>query len=123
MLATEVCASEKMKHVEASAMHVATAATGRPPSRHCRRMLRPRSIDRTSARKSAAKTLRHRLVVHGPVVTRRATSAPLLQHTAAQATNRAPRRPAGVGESRRETESGAVVMREGREPSYQAMPP
>ena len=77
-------------------MQTATATSGGPPSRHCARMLRPRTIDSTTARKSEAKRLRQRLVVQGVVVTRRAMSPPLLQHTAAQATSRAPRREAGV---------------------------
>ena len=34
VLATDVWASEKMKHVEAVAMQSATITTGRPPSRH-----------------------------------------------------------------------------------------
>src|SRR5213594_4436955 len=92
VLATEVCASEKMKHVEASAMQTATATTGRPPSRHWATMLRRRTIQSTTARKIEAERLRHRLVVHGLVVTRRAMRPPLLQQTAAQATSRAPRR-------------------------------
>jgi hypothetical protein len=40
-------------------------------------------------------------VVQGLVVTRRAMSPPLLQHTAAEATSRAPRRAADVAGSRR----------------------
>src|SRR6267142_6840097 len=92
VLATEVCASDRMKHVEASAMHVAAITTGKPPWRHCATMLRPRTIHSTTPRNSEAKRLRHRLVVQGLVATRRAMSPPLLQHTAAQATNRAPRR-------------------------------
>src|SRR5439155_6155681 len=101
LLATEVCASENRKHVEASAMQTATATTGRPPSRHWARMLRRRAIHRTTTRKSEANRLRQRLVVHGLVVTRRAMRPPLLQQTAAQATSRAPRREAGVASSRR----------------------
>src|SRR5712691_3660608 len=97
VLATDVCASEKMKHVEASAMHTATTRTGRPPPRHCATIPRPRTTHSTRLRKSEAKTLRHRLVVQGLVVTRRAMSPPLLQQTAAQATSRTPRRLAGVG--------------------------
>src|SRR3989442_8944210 len=89
-----------MKNVEASAMQTATATTGRPPSRHWATMLRRRAIHRTTTRKSEAKRLRHRLVVHGLVVTRRAMRPPLLQQTAAQATSRAPRRAAGVAPSR-----------------------
>src|SRR6267142_4098241 len=78
-------------------------------------MPRPRSIHRTTARNNEAKRLRHRLVVQGLVVTRRAMSPPLLQHIAAQATSRAPRRLAGVAESRRgATESGATAMSEAR---------
>src|SRR5882724_246119 len=96
VLATDVCASEKRKHVEASAMQTATATTGAPPSRHCAKMPRRRAIHRTTPRKSDAKRLRHKLVVQGPVVTRRAIRPPLLQQTAAQATSRAPRRVAGV---------------------------
>src|SRR2546425_11037694 len=84
-----------MKHVEASAMQTATATTGRPPSRHWATMLRRRTIQSTTARKIEAERLRHRLVVHGLVVTRRAMRPPLLQQTAAQATSRAPRRVAG----------------------------
>jgi hypothetical protein len=48
------------------------------------------------ARKSEANTLRQRLVVQGLVPTSRTMSPPLLQHTAAQATSKAPRRVAGV---------------------------
>src|SRR2546425_6417807 len=92
VLATDVRDSAKMKHVEAVAMHTAAIRTGAPPSRHCATMLRRRTIHSTRARNSDAKRPRHRLVVHGPVVTRRAMSPPLLQHTAAQATNKAPRR-------------------------------
>src|SRR5215472_16166582 len=94
VLATDVYASEKMKHVEASAMQAATATIGRPPSRHWATMPRPPTIRSTTARNIVAKTLRQRLVVHDVVVTRRAMSPPLLQHTAAQATSRAPRDPA-----------------------------
>src|SRR5712692_4862638 len=109
VLATDVCASEKMKHVEASAMHTATTRTGRPPPRHCAKIPRPRTTHSTRLRKSEAKTLRHRLVVQGLVVTRRAMSPPLLQQTAAQATSRTPRRLEGVAGSRRvATESGAT---------------
>src|SRR5690349_19628052 len=90
-----------MKHVEAAAMHEATITTGRPPWRHCETMLRPRTIDSRMLRKSAAKTLRQRLVVQGLVPTSRTMRPPLLQHTAAQATSRAPRRVAGVACSRR----------------------
>src|SRR6266849_7261347 len=76
-------------------------------------MLQPRTIHRTRARKSEAKRLRHRLVVQGLVVTRRAMSPPLLQHIAAQATSSTPRRVAGAAGSRRgATESGAPVMSE-----------
>src|SRR5262249_12118369 len=96
VLATDVCASEKMKHVEDTAMHTAAARTGRPPSRHCPTMPRPRTTHSTSARKSEAKRLRHRLVVHGLVVTRRAMSPPLPQPVAAQATNTTPRRVASL---------------------------
>src|SRR5262245_22717304 len=111
VLATDVWASERMKHVEASAMHKATATTGRPPSRHCATIPRPRTIQSTRARKTDAKKLRHRVVVQALVVTRRAMSPPLLQHNAAQATSRAPRRASGVvGARRRATESGADVM-------------
>jgi hypothetical protein len=92
VLATDVWASEKMKHVEASAMHEATSRTGRPPSRHCAKMLRRRTTLRTTARTTEAKTLRHRLVVQESVWTRRTMRPPLLQHTAAAATRRAPRR-------------------------------
>src|SRR5215470_8902613 len=101
VLATDVYASEKMKHVEAAAMQEATSTTGQPPSRHCATMLRRRTTDRSAARKSEAKTLRQRLVVQGLVPTSRTMSPPLLQHTAAQATSRAPRRVAGVACSRR----------------------
>src|SRR5437879_11217698 len=80
-----------MKHVEASAMQTATATTGRPPSRHWATMLRRRAIQSTTARKIEAETLRHRLVVHGLVVTRRAMRPPLLQQTAAPPTPRHPR--------------------------------
>src|SRR5256885_16768364 len=93
VLATEVCASDRMKHVEASAMHVAATATGRPPWRHCATMLRPRLIQSTTPRNSEAKKLRHRLVVQGLVATRRGVRPPLLPHTAAQTTNNAPRPP------------------------------
>ena len=92
VLATDVCASEKMKHVEAVAMHTATMRTGRPPSRHSAKIPRRRTTRSTTVRKSEAKRPRQRLVVQGLVVTRRATSPPLLQQTAAQATSRAPRR-------------------------------
>src|SRR2546425_8369761 len=113
VLATDVCASEKMKHVEDTAMHTAAAGPGPPPSRHCATIPRRRAIQRTSARKSDAKRLRHRLVVHGLVPTRRTMSAPLLQQIAAQATSSAPRRVAGVEGSRHvATESGATVMSE-----------
>src|SRR5256885_9884340 len=84
-----------MKHVEASAMQTATATTGRPPSRHWATMLRRRTIQSTTARKIEAERLRHKLVVHGLVVTRRAMRPPLLQQTAAQGTSRAPRPVAG----------------------------
>src|SRR6266849_5901597 len=62
-------------------------------------MLQPRTIHRTRTRKSEAKRLRHRLVVQGLVVTRRAMSPPLLQHNAAPATSRAPRRAASGSET------------------------
>src|SRR2546428_3155206 len=94
VLATDVRDSAKMKHVEAVAMHTAAIRTGPPPSRHCATMLRRLAIRSTRVRNSDAKRPRHRLVVHGPVVTRRAISPPLLQHTAAQATSRPPRRAA-----------------------------
>src|SRR5882672_3014144 len=111
VLATEVWASEKMKHVEASAMHAATARTGRPPSRHCAKMLRRATVHNTALRNTDANRLRHRLVVHGLVVTSRAMSPPLLQHTAAQPTSKAPRRAAGIAGSRRvANESGAAVI-------------
>lgn len=111
VLATDVCASEKMKHVEAMAMHAATARTGRPPSRHCAKMLRRPAVHNTRLGNNDANRLRHRLVVHGLVVTSLAMSPPLLQHTAAHPTSRAPRRAAGMGESRRvATESGAAVI-------------
>src|SRR2546425_11588909 len=96
VLATDVRDSAKMKHVEAVAMHTAAIRTGPPPSRHCATMLRRLAIRSTRVRNSDAKRPRHRLVVHGPVVTRRAISPPLLQHTAAQATSRPPR-PAASG--------------------------
>src|SRR5437899_9668825 len=86
VLATDVWASEKMKHVEDTAIHIAAITTGIPPSRHCPTMPRPRTSQRTSARNTEAKKLRHRLVVQGGVATRRTMSAPLLQHSAAQAT-------------------------------------
>src|SRR5262245_17474264 len=96
VLATVVCASEKMKHVEASDMHAATRNTGRPPSSHWAPIHRPRTACRTTARNSAANELRQRLVVHGSVLTRRTMSPPLLQQSAAAATNRAPRRVGGA---------------------------
>src|SRR5437762_2365437 len=96
VFATDVCAREKMKQVDATDMHTATAKTGRPPSRHSATMLRRWRNDNTSARKTDAKTLRQKLVVHGVVATSRAISAPLLQQMAAQATRRTPRRVAGA---------------------------
>src|SRR5262249_36249123 len=120
VLATDVWASEKTKHVEDTAMHTAAATTGRPPSRHCATIPRPRITQSTSARNTEAKKLRHRLVVQGDVPTRRTMSDPLLQHSAAQATRSAPRRVASVAGSRHvATESGADVMSETR-PCYQA---
>src|SRR5262249_10355948 len=111
VLATEVWASEKTKHVEDTAMHTAAATTGRPPSRHCATIPRPRITQSTSARKTEAKKLRHRFVVQGDVPTRRTISDPLLQHRAAQATRSAPRRVASVAGSRHvATESGADVI-------------
>src|SRR6185436_1370352 len=112
VLATEVCAREKMKHVEASAMHEATSRTGRPPSHHCATMLRRRATLSTTARHTEAKTLRHRLVVHGSVCTRRTMRPPLLQHSAAAATSRAPRRAAGIAGAGRVT-SGSGAGRDG----------
>src|SRR5213594_232452 len=113
VLATDVCASEKMKHVDDTAMHTAAATIGRPPSRHCPTRPRPRTSQSTSARNSEAKKLRHRVVVQGEVSTRRTMSDPLLQHNAAQATSSAPRRVASVAGSRHvATESGADVMSE-----------
>src|SRR2546429_6555856 len=96
VLATDVCAREKMKHVEAVAMHTATIRTGRPPSRHSAKIPRRRTTRSTRVRKSEAKRPRQRLVVHGPVATRRAMSPPLLQQTEAKATSRATRRVAGA---------------------------
>src|SRR5687768_214527 len=90
VLATEVCASEKTKHVEAIAMHAATASIGRPPARHCATIPRRRAIDSTTARKVEAKRPRQRLVVHGVVASSRTRREPLLQHTAAPATSSAP---------------------------------
>src|SRR5262245_42373409 len=113
VLATVVWASEKMKHVEASDMHAATMNTGRPPSRHCAPIHRPRTRCRTTARNSAANELRQRLVVHGSVLTRRTMSPPLLQQSAAAATKRAPRRAGGAAEDRSVTRgSGADRQRE-----------
>src|SRR5215467_11736214 len=121
VLATEVCASEKTKHVDDSAMQTAAATTGAPPSRHCATMPRPRINQSTSPRDSEAKKLRHRLVVQGDVPTRRTMSDPLLQHTAAQATSNAPRRVASAGSRHVATESGADVMSEAQARScYQA---
>src|SRR5258705_8765566 len=90
VLATEVCASDRMKHVEDSDMHPATATPGAPSRRHWVKMERLLITDRASARKAEAKRLRQRLVVHGPVATRRAMRAPLLQQIAADATRSAP---------------------------------
>src|SRR4030095_5303281 len=113
VLATVVCGSEKMKHVDASAMHAATTKTGRPPSRHCATIDRPRATGSTSARNTAAKRLRHRLVVQGAVLTRRTMSPPLLQHNAAAATKRAPRRAAGVADVTSESGARGDGEREG----------
>src|SRR5688572_18865882 len=93
VLATDVYASDRMKHVDATAMQ--TAARTRGP-RQCLKIPGPRTIQSAAARKSEAKRLRHRLVVHGLVVTRRAMRPPLLQHIAAHATSRAPRRVAAT---------------------------
>src|SRR4029453_5651141 len=90
VLATEVCASERMKHVEASDMHAATATPGAPSSRHWATIERRLTAERASARKPEAKRRRRRLVVHGPVPANRAMRAPLLQQTAADATRSAP---------------------------------
>src|SRR2546422_1683027 len=92
VLETDVCASEKMKHVEAPAMHTAAASTGSPPCRHCATMLRRPAALSTTDRKIDAKKLRQKLVVHGLVVTRRAMRPPVLQQIAADATSSAPRR-------------------------------
>src|SRR5260370_27268239 len=109
LLAHVWCAGEKRTDVEASEMRPARARPGAPPPRHCAKIPRPRTTHSTRLRKSEAKTLRHRLVVQGLVVTRRAMSPPLLQQTAAQATSRTPRRLEGVAGSRRvATESGAT---------------
>src|SRR5262249_28980907 len=114
VLATEVCASEKTKHVDDTAMQTAAATTGRPPSRHCATSPRPRITQSTSPRNSEAKKLRHRLAVQGHVPTRRTMSDRLLRHRAAQATSSAPRRVASVAGSRHvATESGADVMKVG----------
>ena len=97
VLATDVWASEKMKHVDASAMHAATSQTGRPPSPPLRDDAAAAGRLSTSGQeRREAKKLRHRLVVQGSVRTRRTMSPPLLQHSAAAATSRAPRRAAGV---------------------------
>src|SRR6185503_1567988 len=96
VLATEVCASDRMKHVEDSDMHAATRAPGAPSPRHCVTIDRRLTIDSASARKTAAKRLRQTFVVHGLVPTRRAMRAPLLQQMAAHATNAAPRRVAAT---------------------------
>src|SRR6267142_3270422 len=96
VLATEVCASDRMKQVEDSDMHAATATPGAPSARHWVTIERRSTADRASARNAEANTLRHRFVVHGPVATRRAMRAPLLQHIAAHATNTAPRRVAAT---------------------------
>jgi hypothetical protein len=109
VFATAVWASEKMKHVEDSAMQAATITTGRPPSRHCTHTGRRPTTQKTSPRKSEAKALRQKLVVHGPVPTRRAMSAPLLQQTAAPATSNAPRRAAGVAGARRVDDASGVA--------------
>src|SRR5882724_5158606 len=101
-----------MKHVEAMAMHEATSRTGRPPSYHCAKMLRRRTALRTTARTTEAKRLRHRLVVQESVWTRRTMRPPLLQHTAAAATRRAPRRAAGIAGARSVT-SGSGAGRDG----------
>src|SRR5262245_18788273 len=112
VLATVVWASEKMKHVEASDIHAATRNTGRPPSRHCAPIHRPRTACRTTARNSAANELRQRLVVHRSVLTRRTMSPPLLQHSAAAATKRAPRRADGAAAGRSVT-GGSDAGRDG----------
>src|SRR5439155_299150 len=74
VLATDVWASEKMKHVEDTAIHIAAITTGIPPSRHCPTMPRPRTRQRTSARNTEAKKLRHRLVVQGGSATSQLSS-------------------------------------------------
>src|SRR5262245_8320020 len=122
VLATEVRDSERRKQVEARDMQSATTSIGRPPACHCAAMPPPRTARNTTARKMEAKTLRHRFVVHGPVVTRRAMRPPLLQQSAAQATSRTPRRAAGIAGFRRiaiESDETAMKGGAGRRACYQ----
>src|SRR5262245_57094760 len=107
-----------MKHVEASAMQVATTRTGRPPSRHCATMLRRRAIQSSTVRKSDADRPRQSAVVHGVVETSRTMSPPLLQQMEAHATSSAPRRAAWVADgdlTRERTGGSRGAARAGRE--------
>src|SRR6185503_9022521 len=91
VFATVVRATALMKQVEAMAKQSAIATPGQPMPRICGQA-EPRSwMKMTTSRKAAVKMERQNTVVQGSVSTSRASSPPVLQHSAAAATRTTPR--------------------------------